>query len=327
MSQVHANVGSVSVATFAGGCFWCLEADMEKLPGVVDAISGYSGGDEQDPKYEDVARGETGHLESVQVRFDTSVLSYEALLEYFWRHVNPTDSGGQFVDRGAQYRSAIFYHDSDQKRLAETSKKRLDESGVLDSAVVTEILPLDVFWEAEGYHQDYYKENPIRYKFYRRGSGRDQFLKETYGKEKKMSKKDLKATLSPIQYKVTQEDGTEPAFDNAYWDNKREGIYVDVVSGEVLFSSKDKFDSGTGWPSFTRPLKVENIVEKVDRKLFLTRTEVRSEKGDSHLGHVFSDGPRDKGGMRYCINSAALRFVAKADLESEGYGEWASLFN
>lgn len=331
----------LAVATFAGGCFWCTESDFEKLPGVVEVISGYSGGQEADPTYEQVSAGQTGHLEAVQVRYDPARIGYAQLLDWFWRHIDPTDAGGQFVDRGGQYRSAIFYHDQEQRLLAEQSKAKLTDSGVFKKPVVTEIRPFTSFYPAEDYHQDYYKVNPLRYKYYRHGSGRDQFLERTWGKGVdqlpaappapgpgafvKPSPAELKARLTPLQYQVTQEEGTEPPFKNEYHDNKRPGIYVDVVSGEPLFSSLDKYDSGTGWPSFTRPLEPGNIVERKDRRLFMVRTEVRSRMGDSHLGHVFDDGPPPTG-LRYCLNSASLRFIPLADLEGQGYGQYKALF-
>ncbi|WP_109341031.1 peptide-methionine (R)-S-oxide reductase MsrB [Saliniradius amylolyticus] len=332
------------VATLAGGCFWCVEEAFEQLEGVREVVSGYTGGTEAHPTYQQVSSGSTGHTEAVQVYYDPDVISYAGLLQKFWRIMDPTDADGQFVDRGQQYRPEIFYHNDLQQQVAEASKQWLQQYGPFEQSIVVPVTPFSEFYRAEEYHQDYYKKNPLRYKFYTFNSGRYDFVERHWGETSGVdyqrftndnpggmtqadsryqvpAKARLKEQLTPMQYRVTQQDETEPPFDNAYWDNKASGIYVDVVSGEPLFSSADKYRSGTGWPSFTRPIRPDAVVRREDNSWFISRTEIRSRIADSHLGHVFADGPEPTG-LRYCMNSAALEFIPLSVMKERGYDDY-----
>ncbi|WP_106497459.1 peptide-methionine (R)-S-oxide reductase MsrB [Lentibacillus sp. Marseille-P4043] len=312
------------VATFAGGCFWCMVEPFDKRPGIINVVSGYTGGTTENPTYEEVCSNTTGHVEAVKITYDPSIMTYEQLVETFWQQIDPTDAGGQFNDRGASYQTVIFYHNEKQKEIAEASKQKLADSGKFTKPIVTEIIPAKAFYPAEDEHQDYYKTHAFHYKMYKKGSGRADFIKNNWTKSSDKSK--LKEQLTPIQYNVTQENGTERPFQNEYWNNEKDGIYVDIVSGEILFSSHDKFDAGCGWPSFTKPVDHYQVKENTDTTHGMIRTEVRSKEGDSHLGHVFNDGPKEQGGLRYCMNSAAMRFIPKEKMIQEGYEKYLYLF-
>jgi peptide methionine sulfoxide reductase msrA/msrB len=345
-------VENLATALLADGCFWCVEADLEKVVGVYEVKSGYAGGTSANPTYENY--GDAGHREVVQVYYDPTRVSYGNLVENILKHGDPTDAGGSFYDRGPEYAPAIYYETPVEKETAEEIIAQVDAAKIFDKPVTIPVLPRAEFWPAEEYHQDYYKKNELKYSYYRSRSGRDAFITKRWGADagkftfstppvpapdfgaassatvlksdwrtyQKPSKEIIRAQLTPLQYDVTQDNGTEKPFNNEYDKNVAEGIYVDILSGEPLYSSKDKYDSGTGWPSFVKPITPDAVTLHDDFSIFGRRMEVRSRYADSHLGHVFDDGPADRGGKRYCMNSAALRFVPKDKMVEEGYGEY-----
>lgn len=345
---MNIETNKTTTALFANGCFWCVEHDLEKVSGVLGVVSGYGGGTSKNPTYENYHDG--GHREVVEVTYNPSVVSYGNLVEHIIKHGDPTDAGGSFFDRGSYYAPAIYFESEGEKGIAQKIITAVDALKVFDAPLPLVVIPSVKFWPAEEYHQDYSSKNPLRYNYYRSGSGRTKFYEKTWGSEAntftisnklgvsvktektmqqftkdswsnyvKPNTEELKKLLTAEQFNVTQEEGTEAPRSHAYDKNTEVGIYVDVVSGEPLYFSKDKYDSGTGWPSFVKPISEDVVKLVIDKKLFSTRTEVRSRYADSHVGHVFDDGPKDRGGKRYCMNGAALRFIGKADMEKEGY--------
>ncbi len=329
-SKMNPSYKGTETATFAGGCYWCMQPPFENLEGVVKVIAGFAGGHVKDPTYEEVATGTTGAKEAVQVIFYPEIISYSEILDVYWKQFNPTDPGGQFYDRGSQYETAIYYNSNSQKEVAEASKELLNKSGIFNKPIVTKIEKFTSFYPAAEGQQDFYKKDPVRFYTYEKASGREDFIKGVWGdtgldKYKKPPESVLKKELTPLEYDVTQNDVTEKAFNNKYWNNHNAGIYVDIVTGAPLFCSTDKFDSGTGWPSFTQPIDPRYLIKDVDRSMGMVRIEVRSKFGGSHLGHVFDDGPAPTH-LRYCINSAALKFIPKDDMKKDGYGQFLYLF-
>lgn len=305
----------------AGGCFWGVEEYLSRIPGVLDARSGYANGNTENPTYEEVCRKNTGHAETVEVVYDSEVLPLEALLATFFTIIDPTRRDGQGNDIGSQYRTGVYY--TEESDMEVIKKVVSTEQEMYKKTIVTEVKPLENFYLAEEYHQDYLKKNPNGYCHIDLEDARETALKSLINARSYPvpSKEELKKSLTDIQYRVTQENDTEYAFSNEYFDNHEKGLYVDIVTGEPLFSSEDKYDSGCGWPSFTKPIIPEVVTEHRDNSYHMERVEVRSRAGDIHLGHVFTDGPKEKGGLRYCINSASIRFIPFEDLKKEGYGE------
>jgi peptide methionine sulfoxide reductase msrA/msrB len=340
----------IQTAMVAGGCFWCVEADLEKTPGVISVVSGYAGGSTDNPAYQNYGSG--GHREVVEVTYDANQVSYEDLLIVTLKTTDPTDDDGTFGDRGNKYSAAFYFETPEQKQIIENLIVEVNENGPYTTPLAIDIESRPAFWVAEDNHQDYYKGllTKVKYKYYRDGSGRTAFIKKHWGDDIspnlpwrnesaannttmndttyswssyiKPDKETLQATMDAVAFRVTQEDGTERAGTSPLDKVNDRGIFVDVLSGEPLFSSRDKFDSGTGWPSFVAPISADAVTAHEDRKLFSVRTETRSAIADNHIGHVFNDGPADRGGLRYCMNGAALRFVPEASMASEGYSDF-----
>ncbi len=310
------------LATFAGGCFWCMVKPFDELPGIVSVISGYTGGHTDNPTYGEVGTETTGHVEAVQITYEPELFPYERLLDIYWQLIDPTDKGGQFMDRGYSYRTAIFVHNEEQRAKAEASKAALQASRRFKDPIVTEILPAAPFYSAEALHQDYYKTHPLDYKLYLKGSGRDEFLEQHWNSPE--DQKRLRNQLTRLQYEVTQHKATEPPYENAYWNEFHDGIYIDIISGDPLFSSADKFDSATGWPSFTGPVAGGLIRREADYSGGEVRTALRSRLSGAYLGYLFFDGP-EPAKQHYRVNSAALRFIPKEELEANGLGRYLEL--
>ncbi len=304
----------------AGGCFWGVEEYMSRIPGVIDASSGYANGTTENPTYEDVIYRKTGHAETVRVEYDDRVIQLDVLLKTFFTVIDPTSVNRQGNDIGTQYRTGVYYVDDTDLPVIKAIVS-LEQAKYADP-IVTEVLPLNNFTLAEEYHQDYLKKNPNGYCHIDLTAARSTALENFINSQvyPVPTQAELRERLTDIQYKVTQENATEYAFSNEYYDNHEKGLYVDIVTGEPLFTSTDKYDSGCGWPSFTKPIIPDVVTEHRDESYNMVRTEVRSRAGNIHLGHVFEDGPKDRGGLRYCINSASIRFIPYDDLLKEGYG-------
>ena len=312
---------------FAGGCFWGVEEYFSRITGVHEVTVGYANGSKANPSYEEVCSGNTGHAETVHVVYDPAIVSLKTLAQQFFKIVNPLSINRQGNDVGSQYRTGIYYVNAENKDTLRSVMEEVQKK--YNKPLAVELMPLKAYYLAEEYHQDYLRKNPGGYCHINFDSLKDvQMEKQGLVDPSKYSKPSdavLKQTLAPEVYNVTQQAATENAFSGKFWDHKEAGLYVDIVTGEPLFSSADKFDSGCGWPSFTKPIDPAVITEHEDNSYGMKRIEVRSRVGNSHLGHVFNDGPKDKGGLRYCINSVSLRFVPFEEMDKQNYGTLKAL--
>ncbi len=322
------NEEDVEVIYLAGGCFWGVEEYFDRIDGVVDSTSGYANGDTENPTYEDVSYNNSNHAETVEVKYDPKITDLSIILEYYFKIIDPTILDRQGPDIGSQYRTGIYYTEDAQLKVIEEAIAA--EQKKYQEKIVVEVEPLEHFYLAEDYHQDYLKKNPNGYCHIDLGLASEKIEKESQVTEnsyKKLTDAEIKQKLNKEQYEVTQNAYTEPAFSHEYYSLDEKGIYVDIVTGEPLFSSQDKYDAGCGWPSFTKPIDMASIIEKEDNTLGMARVEVKSQIGDSHLGHLFTDGPAEAGGMRYCINGSSLSFVAFENMEKAGYGNLIGIFD
>ena len=309
------------IAILAGGCFWCMVKPFTSYEGVEKVVSGSIGGHKENPTYKEVCSGGTGHYEAVEITFDNEKIKFKEILDIFWKQIDPQDENGQFADRGSQYKTAIFYASDKQKEEAQVSKKRIEDLYFNGKEIATGILEASHFYPAEDYHQNYCKTNSKHYSVYYKNSGRYNFVKAKWDRNNS-DRNNLRKILKDIEFEVTQNDMTEVPFENEYFDKFDKGIYVDLVDGRPLFSSSDKFDSGCGWPAFSKPIEDTALMERADYSFGMERTEVRSLGSNCHLGHVFNDNPNSDNGLRYCINSAAIKFIPYDKMEECGYGEY-----
>lgn len=309
------------IAILAGGCFWCMVKPFTSYEGVEKVVSGYIGGHKENPTYKEVCSGGTSHYEAVEITFDNEKIKFKEILDIFWKQIDPQDENGQFADRGSQYKTAIFYTSDKQKEEAQVSKKRIEDLYFNGKEIATGILEASHFYPAEDYHQNYCKTNSKHYSVYYKNSGRYNFVKAKWDRNNS-DRNNLRKILKDIEFEVTQNDMTEVPFENEYFDKFDKGIYVDLVDGRPLFSSSDKFDSGCGWPAFSKPIEDTALMERADYSFGMERTEVRSLGSNCHLGHVFNDNPNSDNGLRYCINSAAIKFIPYDKMEECGYGEY-----
>lgn len=296
----------------AGGCFWGTEQYLQNVNGIIKTEVGYANGKTEHPTYEQVCHENTGHAETVKAEYNDQLISLPFLLSLYYDVINPTSVNRQGGDRGVQYRTGIYYTEPSDEPIILASITKLQTQ--YEKPIAIEVLPLENYSRAEEYHQKYLSKNPTGYCHI----GTEKF------ELAKQAKDPAKKPLTPLQIEVTQKNGTEPPFKNEYYNHYDRGIYVDITTGEPLFASTDKFESGCGWPAFSSPIRKELVTEITDKSHGMLRTEVRSATGDAHLGHVFTDGPSELGGLRYCINSAALLFIPQERMEEQGYGAYLS---